>query len=421
MQLPIPDDWDGESWAMWAVCWPDSVEWRGILQGQLTELGYRSVWDESTGDADEATSTGLEIGEENVPLIGGLVRCDEQLDELIAAIGSLNSGSASGASCGCGGGTAQGTTNGQEGGTPPEKFDPPPNPPMTPEYDERKCKVANLAHAEILAWVKKMEELGVDAYIGGGFLSAGAFVLLTTIIAGALGEIITPFPLIDGLAGAVVGFVAGIATVITSQSFDLSALITIMEANEQDLVCALYEALDSDSAEDNYIQVLDDNGAATGAQLFVRAIMLVDYLNSLFFTPEDDPGLEAALSSYTAPFPCGSCLPCLNYWLSKGSVVVDNWPTSLDLASSTGPCQHSIIVYFRYDTVNFCGPGVVVTDISMTGQSNSSCTDFVLWDNVPSVIASSDVDVTVLYGQEGWIVELNSGGAFTATVTFTPQ
>ncbi len=366
MKMPIPTDWDGETWANWSVCWPDSSEWNGILQGQLTDPAKGFFWDGQTGSIVTVQETGYEISEDNVPLKGCLMRCDEQLDELIDAIIGLK-GQGGADACGCPGGSTQGSTNGTEGGTPPQFFDDPPDAYPTAAYFSRKCKIANMNHEQVRAWLQAMKDGGVDAYIGKGLVGPAVFILLTTILGAVLGEISTPFPLIDALAGGVVGFIASIASVILAQSFDLDTLIALIDANEDDLVCAFYAASTAQDAKDDYIQVLDDAGASAGALLLLQAVFVVDTLNALFFSSEENPDLETALAGYTPTIPCNCA--CSGWTIIFGNLLAgdptDGNPFSVDsIFSSSGGCsRHQVQVDIIGDTCVYdtthAAPGIV--------------------------------------------------------------
>ncbi len=372
MKVPIPDDWDGLNWASWSVCWPDSPDWNAILQNFLTTPALGYFWDGNTGSIVDVQETGYEISADNVPLWGSLMRCDEGLTDLIDAINGLKT-TGGNVACGCAGGTIQGSTNGTEGGVPPLNFVEPPTPSGTPEYDTRKCKIANLNHQQVVEWLDSWVVNGVDSYIGRGVLGAAAFVLLTTTLGTLVGELATPFPFIDALAGGVVAFIASIAVVIIAQSFDLSVLIALMNAQEQALVCAFHNATSAQQAQDDYIQVLDDAGAAAGALLLLQAIFSIDTLNALFFGSEANPDLEDALDGYTSPIDCANC-GCAGWeiyvgTLSSGSLTDGN-PFEIDAVYTTaGGCpRYQVHISMTslncvYDVDHFA-PGIISTACS---------------------------------------------------------
>lgn len=65
---PIPHDWDEVTWRKTDVEIPDSIQWRSLLRGLLSGFSFRSFWDETTGDIDEAVAVGDAIIAKNTQL-----------------------------------------------------------------------------------------------------------------------------------------------------------------------------------------------------------------------------------------------------------------------------------------------------------------------------------------------------------------
>jgi len=65
MQMPIPDDWDGETYCCHIVEWPDSPAWRTILAGLLLNPTSGRFWDGDTGIIIDAQAVGREIETRN--------------------------------------------------------------------------------------------------------------------------------------------------------------------------------------------------------------------------------------------------------------------------------------------------------------------------------------------------------------------
>lgn len=88
-KLPIPDDWDGESWRCIQVQWPDSLQWSVILNGVMTGLTRGRVWDERSGMVTEAQAVGSEIWSRNFPytLCGGDEQTQDEIIQIINAGG----------------------------------------------------------------------------------------------------------------------------------------------------------------------------------------------------------------------------------------------------------------------------------------------------------------------------------------------
>jgi len=68
MQIPIPDDWDGESYRCVEVQWPDSPAWIALLIGFLAQPSRGRFWDGETGTITDVQQIGFDIFDANVPL-----------------------------------------------------------------------------------------------------------------------------------------------------------------------------------------------------------------------------------------------------------------------------------------------------------------------------------------------------------------
>lgn len=77
MRNPIPQDWDGESWKRYCVCWPDSELWTGLLLGFLSYCTRGRSWHENTGSIKDAQAIGWQIWENNYPLEEVFMSCTE--------------------------------------------------------------------------------------------------------------------------------------------------------------------------------------------------------------------------------------------------------------------------------------------------------------------------------------------------------
>lgn len=53
MKMPIPNDWDGQTFCNYVVKWPNSTLWRIVLRGVCTNPALVAFWDASTGDVDQ--------------------------------------------------------------------------------------------------------------------------------------------------------------------------------------------------------------------------------------------------------------------------------------------------------------------------------------------------------------------------------
>ena len=68
MKIPIPDDWNGESWECFQVQWPASPKYLALFAGLMSLLQRGRFWDERSGTITEAQKIGGEIFGANWPV-----------------------------------------------------------------------------------------------------------------------------------------------------------------------------------------------------------------------------------------------------------------------------------------------------------------------------------------------------------------
>ena len=81
-KLPIPDDYTPETdWNMGVFCYPDTPQWRGVVQGAFYELTRGRKWDESTGVILDAQAIARQIyGELEMGCKSDLARIADALE-----------------------------------------------------------------------------------------------------------------------------------------------------------------------------------------------------------------------------------------------------------------------------------------------------------------------------------------------------
>ena len=77
MKMPIPDDWDGETFVSYAICWPASDRWRWILRGFITTPQRGRFWDEKTGSILNQQAIGRQIADLNSPMEECAMTCTD--------------------------------------------------------------------------------------------------------------------------------------------------------------------------------------------------------------------------------------------------------------------------------------------------------------------------------------------------------
>jgi len=94
MELPIPQDWNGDDWICVNVQWPDSPLWVAILQGFLSAATRGRLWSAESGSILAVQAIGRDIWARNVPLVdcdaegnGGHTGTPDDINEILASLG----------------------------------------------------------------------------------------------------------------------------------------------------------------------------------------------------------------------------------------------------------------------------------------------------------------------------------------------
>lgn len=310
---------------------------------------------------------------------------------------------------GTGGGTEGPSQGGTEAGTPPSGWSDPPDLFGTPEYNTRKCKIANAIHENLIDWLTLWQTYEVD-----GFASAFLTISLISLLGALIGEISTPVPLIDGVIGFVIGFLSGVAIAVIQGSFNLTTILALMATHEQALICALYQATTTQDAIDDYLQVLDDNGASAGDLLLLSSIVVIDLLNNLFFKKGE--AVDDALSGYTPPLACTGCTVCPEVFTLWGTQTGDN---SWDSEFIAG--LHHIDLKFNWDdgASDYCRGNVLITATITSGtpywQSGGNKT-FRIQDQGDNTVYNSHTPPSAVSGAQTFFW---STTAFSLDVTWS--
>jgi len=223
-QGTIPDDWIGE-YCRYAVCWPNSEQWRAVLRGVLTIPARGRFWDEHTGSILEAQSVIRETFDTNLHLEEVIMACnDPGLAEIADALRAISISMAGNNCCdrrGSGGQEAVGVPlNPIVVGSP--AIDPPPDGfESWDEFFTDKCAIA---------WniVEELEnDIGEMAILNLGSISLSSLAALLAI------AFATPIPFDD-----IVAIAALLLTVIGE--IIITTTLSIINDNEEELVCELY-------------------------------------------------------------------------------------------------------------------------------------------------------------------------------------
>lgn len=386
--MPIPDDWDGESYCRYAVCWPDSPKWLAILRGQATEIARGWFWAEKTGDLLVTIDAARQTLENNIELPEVIMACgDTQLSEIAAAIREMAA-----AQC-CDGvpanGGIQGSVEDGAGGTipifgeaPPFEFEPGEVPAGFPgdlsEYTTAKCSAAAAIVSGAITTARNW------AYLS--FKGTASLVILAIVMTG--GWIVIP-------AVGIPVLIATAIVLVETQSL-LIAFADGMQDEYDSLVCALVENNSSDSILQaisvivaGILTLIPATGAAA---VFLRVVA------GLLFSTDTLAQLFGATVLYAAPYECncGDCSP-----------------------------ENDVVFEFNVDTEPFgLDADFVTSEPSYNGQNGEF---FLVWDNVnlsmnigintgvanSHALAIADVDHTISLGESFYVQHAVGAGTIT--------
>jgi hypothetical protein len=324
----IPDDFTGE-YCCYSVKWPKSFQWLAVLRGVLTIPFDGRFWNGNTGSilgAKAQIEPTLTYNLQNNEVI---MACgDEALNDIALAIRYLADKQAqtansngSGAAC-CGNGSAGGgefpadpSTN--EEGNPDE--DPPPEGYDTWEqFFTQKCGVA----WDIIDKLK--DSLGQLAVVAFGSLSVGTLIEIIAVI----------LTLTISSAG-----IAAIAALLLSVSavIIVTSALNIVNENEHDLMCALYEG--NNAAESRSLFLARFNALVDEASIdVIEGFVMKQLIAYMVETTEtnrmyvQDNSLDWA--SVTADRNCDGCTELC--WLFDEDL--EDWDTGHDIGVA-GDCD----------------------------------------------------------------------------------
>ncbi len=374
MELPMPDDWNGEDFCKWAICWPDSVKWKSILYGLIESPNQGRFWDFSTGNFLLLRQSFKPAYDYNFELKGSLMSCqDTGIADALNAIAVALSGNQGATvvnvnSC-CeevilsqGGGYQGSLTQGSgetipiygtepllsvEGGQFPDGYK------DLEEYQLDKCQVANLIIDGVTGTLQGLGALGVFNAIA----TAGL------VVAAVAGAIVFP-PAFIPIALAAIGALA----------VDITILAVVRQEildNREDWVCAIYEADGVEAAISALADLIDLLLAAipiTGTiGVAVKTLLLVllngDTLNQAF---------EKTAHLLYPDADCGGCGGCQSVQIQYGERITgddDIGSYVSEFVSEAG--NHYLTLWFDMPAFNFdegsCGLGWSVDVSGVSG------------------------------------------------------
>lgn len=243
----IPSDFDGE-YCCYAVMWPSSPEWQAVLRGVLTIPSTGRYWLASSGAITEAQEIVKATFDNNMHLEESIMSCNDPalagIAEGLQQIAIALSEQAAAANNCC-----TGNGSGGAGQFPPPISDVPQGNPNTDdppegfesweEFFSDKCAKANQIIVELRASLLRVGIINFSA------LSLDALAIALTV---AL-TLAVPAAVIIEIVGLLIS--AGAEIIVAS-------LLTYINDNETDLICALFGAENASQSYDDFHTVLGD-------------------------------------------------------------------------------------------------------------------------------------------------------------------
>lgn len=283
-----------------------------IQKFSLMEVGFTARYAAEFLDGDRYVLAQTETDQDDISDIKnsyGLEVMDVTCD-IVSAIESITFAiQSTQTACGCPVGQGADNESGEEGGVPPSPIGDIVYDYTDPGVTDRKCKASNSVYWSIYNVFVQLEVNNVDEM---GILGLAVAVGLIGAIIGtvALGPI-------GGLIVAVAGIIAIFAGRLLGLSIDLATIVAAMVTDEDDLICALYEAESAEDARDAYEAVLVANGTLTAQEIALVMLFLPNAVtNVLFFSVE---GSESFFDGYVSPNDCTACVPDPVDWVLAAS------------------------------------------------------------------------------------------------------
>ncbi len=178
---------------------------------------------------------------------------------------------------------------------PPAGFD-----DYDPGISDRKCKLANMYFDDLHQVTTLLEANGIDDI---GALALGSMTALLGLLLG----VIATGPVGWGLGA--LGAIAGVVSFFLLESVDLEDLLLILNAEQEDLVCSLYEATTPAGGLVAFKAVLAAGGANAAQLAYFDAVNMVVALETLFFKPDGSYGddIESRLDGFVGTIDCVAC------------------------------------------------------------------------------------------------------------------
>lgn len=280
---PVPSDWDRDvdGYMCYMLCVPNSRQWRGIVDGQISDLAYGRNYNRYSGTITDAQEVAEEIFE---------TMCAATCDDILSVL-----------ACICEGTTVLAEKSGDTGQEvettlsdgdiqtgPGEQF------PDQETYFNAKCSVANGIFDTVRGMIQWLEDNDVDLLAGlfGGITSG---LLVAIVVSGPLGWALS---LVSGTLVALAGY-------LVRYSLSFTDMGDAMDDTHQECVLALYNASDALTAETNFVAAVQAGSPTiTSIEAGLLNVLLSSEMVNQLFAPRDD----VAVYDSPSPIDCGAAL-----------------------------------------------------------------------------------------------------------------
>jgi len=301
-QVRIPDDWNGQDYCYYVLRIPKSTLWVSAVSGAIYTLTRGRFWDGSTGIISNAQLVGLQIWE-----TCGMICGDNIADAIRYLADSLDSGGRSDC-CDIPAGTGGTFQEGSESepasfGQPDDRY------PTQEAYLDDKCKVANAMYEDLLYVFQQLNLYSVPQLVALGGTTGSAAI--AALFVGSM------VPIVLGLA-----VLSSIVALLVSQiAINLDHIISIITTKKNEIVCAMYDAPDADTAQTDLLDQFSGEGLNVLEQGLIDLIVYNNWLNQLFTTPQDLVDREIV-----SPVDCATaCASGGCEWLFETTIAPWSW------------------------------------------------------------------------------------------------
>lgn len=270
-----------------------------------------------------------------MPLCDDLIAILGEINQSIQAI-QLTCNSTCGGGGGCGGGVTIGEGSEQATQDNVDEGEPP-NSNFEVTIDINRCNRVNGLIDWIISSIEEFDNQGIIGLINFGFqfsISVITAVYFKTII----GSWMTTR----------LGYISNIANFL-SVNINLEGIVTFLETNKQELVCAWYSGDNGDVVINAFSDIAIREGLPLVDRAFLLSMITYDFISIGWFDVMDDPILNNELNNFSGGLPCDTCQQPNNWDFT----ISDAEWTIVENESTNG---------FWDDGVGFKGSAIGVTE-----------------------------------------------------------